>query len=160
MSPRTRVVVFEAGTAPRQAVCTNRSGGTNAGQGALVGAASGAWLGALVGFGVLVEVIPVIGPVLAVGTLGVVLWNAAGGAVVIGLVGGLLGSGVSEGGAKSTALAPCPVPNPGEFSSASISRGPGPTDLHLPARPSHLLRQQRLQVEPAGEHSQLPAGVP
>jgi hypothetical protein len=45
-------------------------------------------------------VIPVIGPVLAIGTLGTVLLNAAGGAAVAGVAGALIGWGVSEEDAK------------------------------------------------------------
>src|SRR4029078_4074251 len=56
--------------------------------------------GALVGLGVLAGTIPVIGPVLAVGTLGTLLLNAAAGAAVIGLVGALVGLGIPEEDAR------------------------------------------------------------
>ena len=39
-------------------------------------------------------VIPVIGPVLAIGTLGTILLNAAGGAALAGLAGALVGWGI------------------------------------------------------------------
>jgi len=41
-------------------------------------------------------VIPVIGPVLALGTLGTILVNAAGGAAIVGLAGALVGWGIPE----------------------------------------------------------------
>ena len=55
--------------------------------GALTGALAGLGLGALTGLGVLAGVIPVVGPAIAAGTLGVILSNAAAGAGVVGLVG-------------------------------------------------------------------------
>jgi len=45
-------------------------------------------------------VIPVVGPAIAAGTLGVVLSNAAAGAGIVGLVGALIGAGVPEEEAK------------------------------------------------------------
>ena len=54
-----------------------------------------AWA-ALAGLGVLSGVIPVIGPAIAGGTLGIILSNAAVGAGVGGLVGALVGAGVPE----------------------------------------------------------------
>ena len=69
---------------------------THAGTGAVAGVAAGLGLGALAGLGVLSGVIPVIGPAIAGGTLGVVLSNAAVGAGVGGLVGALAGAGVPE----------------------------------------------------------------
>ncbi|MFO0960172.1 MAG: hypothetical protein U0800_22495 [Isosphaeraceae bacterium] len=53
-------------------------------------------LGALAGVGVLMGVIPVIGPAIAGGTLGVVLSNAAAGAGIAGLVGTLISAGVPD----------------------------------------------------------------
>jgi len=44
----------------------------------------------------LAGVIPVIGPVIAGGTLAVILANAAGGAAIAGLVGALVGLGIPE----------------------------------------------------------------
>ena len=57
---------------------------------------AGLGLGALAGLGVLSGVIPVIGPAIAGGTLGIILSNAAVGAGVGGLVGALVGAGVPE----------------------------------------------------------------
>jgi len=65
-------------------------------EGAVAGAVAGAAGGALVGAGILAGVIPVIGPVLALGTLGTVLVNAAGGAAIVGLTGALIGWGIPE----------------------------------------------------------------
>jgi hypothetical protein len=73
---------------------------TKAGEGAAIGAGVGAAAGAAVGVGVLAGVIPVIGPVLALGTLGTVLLNAAGGAAIAGIAGALVGWGVPEEDAK------------------------------------------------------------
>jgi uncharacterized protein (TIGR02271 family) len=70
--------------------------GSEAGTGAITGALAGLGLGALAGLGVLAGVIPVIGPAIAAGTLGVVLSNAAAGAGIAGLVGALIGAGVPE----------------------------------------------------------------
>ena len=78
----------------------NENGDTLAEEGAAAGAVVGAGAGALVGLGVLAGTIPVIGPVLAIGTLGTVLLNAAGGAVIMGLVGALVGLGIPEDEAK------------------------------------------------------------
>src|SRR5262245_52326673 len=73
---------------------------TMVGEGAAAGAVVGAGAGALVGLGVLSGVIPVIGPILAMGTLGTILLNAAGGAAIMGLVGALVGLGIPEDEAK------------------------------------------------------------
>lgn len=73
---------------------------TLAGEGAAAGAVVGAGAGALVGLGVLAGTIPVIGPVLAIGTLGTVLLSAAGGAAILGLVGALIGVGIPEDDAR------------------------------------------------------------
>jgi len=81
-------------------VRTDGSGDTNAGEGALIGAAAGAGVGGLVGLGILAGVIPVIGPILAIGTLGTILLNAAGGAAIAGLAGALVGLGIPEEDAK------------------------------------------------------------
>ena len=72
----------------------------DAGTGALAGAAAGAGVGGLIGLGVIYGMIPVIGPALAAGTLGVILSNAAAGAGVAGLAGALIGWGMSEEDAK------------------------------------------------------------
>jgi hypothetical protein len=71
-----------------------------AGTGAAVGVAAGAAAGAAVGAGVAAGVIPIIGPVLAIGTLGTVLLNAAGGAAIAGLAGALIGWGIPEEDAR------------------------------------------------------------
>jgi len=73
---------------------------TNAGEGAALGAAVGAVAGAGVGAAILAGIIPVIGPVLAIGTLGTVLLNAAGGAAIAGIAGALIGWGIPEEDAK------------------------------------------------------------
>jgi hypothetical protein len=69
---------------------------TGAGPGAVTGVLTGLGLGALAGLGVLSGVIPVIGPAIAGGTLGIILSNAAVGAGVGGLVGALIGAGIPE----------------------------------------------------------------
>src|SRR5271163_1586153 len=56
---------------------SEKGGETLAEEGAVAGAVIGAGAGALVGLAVLSGTIPVIGPVLAVGTLGTILLNAA-----------------------------------------------------------------------------------
>src|ERR1700761_2485638 len=73
---------------------------TELGEGAAIGVAAGAVGGAAVGAGILAGVIPVIGPVLAIGTLGTVLLNAAGGAAIAGVAGALIGWGIPEEDAK------------------------------------------------------------
>jgi uncharacterized protein (TIGR02271 family) len=77
-------------------VRAGEAGDTYADEGAVAGAVAGAGVGALVGIGVLSGVIPVIGPVLAVGALGTVLLNAAGGAAIAGIAGALIGWGIPE----------------------------------------------------------------
>ncbi|HTH48334.1 MAG TPA: YsnF/AvaK domain-containing protein, partial [Candidatus Limnocylindria bacterium] len=69
---------------------------TNAGEGAAIGAAAGAIGGAAIGAGIMAGIIPVVGPVLALGTLGTILVNAAGGAVIVGVAGALIGWGIPE----------------------------------------------------------------
>src|SRR4051812_32394960 len=59
---------------------TDEATDSHAGTGAMTGAVAGLGLGALAGLGVLSGVIPVIGPAIAAGTLGIVLSNAAAGA--------------------------------------------------------------------------------
>lgn len=70
--------------------------GDHALAGAATGAAAGAAAGGLVGLGILAGVIPVLGPVIAGGTLAVILANAAGGAAIAGVLGGLIGLGIPE----------------------------------------------------------------
>lgn len=81
-------------------VRTDGPGETNAGEGVVIGAVAGAAGGAAIGVGILAGVIPVIGPVLAIGTLGTILLNAAGGAAIASLAGGLIGWGIPEEDAK------------------------------------------------------------
>lgn len=77
-------------------VKTGAADDTYAEEGAVAGAVAGAAGGGLVGLGILAGVIPVIGPVIALGTLGTILLNAAGGAALIGLTGALVGWGIPE----------------------------------------------------------------
>jgi hypothetical protein len=80
----------------RGEVITERPGETMAEEGLAAGAVVGAGAGALVGLGVLAGTIPIVGHVLAIGTLGTILLNAAAGAAVVGLVGALVGLGIPE----------------------------------------------------------------
>ena len=80
-------------------VKTDGAGETNAGEGAAIGAAAGAVGAAAVGLGIIAGVIPVIGPVMALGTLGTILVNAAGGAAIAGSP-ALIGWGIPEEDAK------------------------------------------------------------
>ena len=75
---------------------TEASDQSQAGSGAVAGALTGLGLGALAGLGVLAGVIPVVGPAIAGGTLGIILSNAAAGAGIAGLTGALIGAGVPE----------------------------------------------------------------
>jgi hypothetical protein len=81
-------------------VVTEKAADTMAEEGLAAGAVIGAGAGVAVGLGVLAGTIPVVGPVLAVGTLGTLLLNAAAGAAVIGLVGALVGLGIPEEDAR------------------------------------------------------------
>jgi uncharacterized protein (TIGR02271 family) len=72
------------------------AGGTHAAEGAVAGAAAGAGVAALVSLGMSFGVIPVIGPILAVGPLAAALLSAAGGAAAAGMVGALVGMGIPE----------------------------------------------------------------
>jgi uncharacterized protein (TIGR02271 family) len=78
------------------ATATEATGDTYAEEGAATGLVAGLGLGALAGLGVLSGVIPVIGPAIAAGTLGVILSNAAAGAALAGLAGALIGYGIPE----------------------------------------------------------------
>lgn len=84
----------------RGQVVTEKAGDTMAEEGLAAGAVIGAGAGVAVGLGVLAGTIPVLGPVLAVGTLGTLLLNAAAGAAVVGLVGALIGLGIPEEDAR------------------------------------------------------------
>src|SRR6187399_3033994 len=81
-------------------VKTDGAGKTNAGEGAAIGAAAGAGAMALGSLAVSFGVIPVIGPILAVGPLAAALISAAGGAAVAGIAGALIGWGIPEEDAK------------------------------------------------------------
>jgi len=70
--------------------------GTPIAAGAATGAAVGAGAAALASLGMTFGVIPIIGPILAVGPLAAALISAAGGAAAGGLVGALAGLGISE----------------------------------------------------------------
>jgi len=73
---------------------------TNVEEGAAIGAGVGALGGAAVGAGIIAGVLPVIGPAFALGTLGTVLANAAGGAAAAGIAGALVGWGIPEDDAR------------------------------------------------------------
>ena len=81
-------------------VRTGAADENNAEEGAAIGAGIGAVGGAAIGAGIAAGVIPVIGPVLALGTLGTILVNAAGGAAAVGIAGALVGWGIPEEDAK------------------------------------------------------------
>jgi hypothetical protein len=74
--------------------------GNMADTGMVTGAAIGAGTAALVSLGLTFGVIPVIGPILAMGPLGAALLSAAGGLGAGGLIGALIGLGVPEHEAK------------------------------------------------------------
>ena len=76
------------------------SAGTNALEFASIGAVAGATTGAAIGAGILAGVIPVVGPILAIGTLGTILFNAFGGAAIVGIAGALIGWGIPEDDAE------------------------------------------------------------
>jgi len=75
---------------------THESGDTNAAEGAAIGAAAGAGALALGSLAVTFGVIPVIGPILAVGPLAAALISAGAGAAAGGLTGALIGYGIPE----------------------------------------------------------------
>ena len=86
--------------APDGTVTTEKADETMAEEGLAAGAVVGAGAGTLIGLGVVAGTIPVIGPVMAVGTLGTILLNAAVGAAAVGVVGALVGMGIPEEDAK------------------------------------------------------------
>lgn len=92
----------QIGVAMRNTEATKRTdvevgtGDTYAEEGAATGLLTGLGLGALAGIGVLSGVVPVIGPAIAGGTLGILFSNAAAGAAVAGLAGALIGAGIPE----------------------------------------------------------------
>lgn len=67
-----------------------------AADGAMAGAAAGAAGGALYTLGIMSGVVPVLGPIVALGALGTMLLNAAGTAAAVGIAGALAGWGLSE----------------------------------------------------------------
>ncbi len=75
-------------------------GGSNAEEGAAVGVAAGATVAALGSLAVTFGVIPVIGPVLAVGPLAAALISGAAGAAAGGVAGALIGWGIPEDEAR------------------------------------------------------------
>lgn len=77
-------------------VKTGAADETYAEEGAVAGAAAGAGVAGLVSLGMTFGVIPVVGPILAVGPLAAALISAAGGAVAAGLAGALIGWGIPE----------------------------------------------------------------
>ncbi|HEX4613740.1 MAG TPA: hypothetical protein VH092_36500, partial [Urbifossiella sp.] len=81
-------------------VKTDGAGETHAAGGAAVGAAAGAGALALGSLAVSFGIIPVIGPILAVGPLAAALISAAGGAAAGGIAGALIGWGIPEEDAK------------------------------------------------------------
>jgi hypothetical protein len=81
-------------------VVTNVQEHTMAEEGAVAGVVAGAGVGSLIGLGIAAGVIPVVGPALALGTLGTMLLNAAGGAALAGVVGALVGFGIPEDDAR------------------------------------------------------------
>jgi len=90
----------QIGAAMRHADAATTTSDTYAEEGGVGGVLAGLGLGALAGLGDLSGVIPVIGPAIAGGTLGIILSNAAAGAVAAGLAGALIGAGIPEEDAK------------------------------------------------------------
>ncbi len=74
----------------------SEGGDTYAEEGATAGVVAGAGVAGLASLGMSFGVIPVIGPVLAVGPIVAALLSAAGGAAAAGLTGWLIGSGIPE----------------------------------------------------------------
>jgi hypothetical protein len=81
-------------------VKTNGAGQTHAGEGAAIGAAAGAGVAGLASLGMSFGVIPVIGPILAVGPLAAALISAVSGAAAAGVAGALVGWGIPEEDAR------------------------------------------------------------
>jgi uncharacterized protein (TIGR02271 family) len=82
------------------AMRTDGAGDSHAGEGAAIGAAAGAGALALGSLGMSFGVIPVIGPILAVGPIAAALISAAGGAAAGGIAGALIGWGIPEEDAR------------------------------------------------------------
>lgn len=100
------------------------TGDTLAVEGAAVGAAAGAGLGTLWALGIAAGALPAVGPVIAGGALAAVAASAAGGAVAAGLVGALVGLGISEGDAR--------------FYEGEVKSGRTLITVRSPARPSEV----------------------
>lgn len=79
-----------------ETVKTGSAGDTYAEEGAVAGAVAGAGVAGLVSLGVSFGVIPIVGPILAIGPLAAALVSAAGGAAAAGLAGALIGWGIPE----------------------------------------------------------------
>ena len=82
----------EAGNLAVAEIHAGAEHGSMAASGAATGAVAGASLGGLVGLGLATSLIPVVGPVIAGGTLAVILANTAGAAAI----GGVLGAATGE----------------------------------------------------------------
>jgi uncharacterized protein (TIGR02271 family) len=76
------------------------AGASQAGKGAAIGAGVGAVATAGIGAAVMTGIIPVVGPVLALGPIAATLINLAGGAAGGGLAGALVGYGIPDEDAK------------------------------------------------------------
>jgi len=81
-------------------VKTGAADETHASEGAAIGAAAGAGVAGLTSLGISFGVIPVIGPVLAMGPLAAALISAVGGAAAAGVTGALIGWGIPEEDAR------------------------------------------------------------
>jgi hypothetical protein len=129
----------------------------NEGQGAFTGALAGLGIGAAAGLAVLSGAIPVVGPAIAAGTLGVLLTNAAAGAGLGGLVGALVGKGVAEWDARFFE---------GEFEAGRVIMtidAPGRVDQALSLLRAHGARDVRTSGEDqqspdARSHEGIPSG--
>lgn len=105
--------------------------GTLAAEGAAVGAAAGAGVGALWALGIAAGALPAVGPVIAGGTLAAILASAAGGAVTAGLIGALVGLGISEKDAR--------------FYERELKSGRTLITVRSPARPAEVAEILRAQ---------------
>ena len=76
------------------------AGETHAAEGAAIGAAAGAGVAGLTSLGISFGVIPVIGPILAMGPFAAALVSAVGGVAAASLAGALIGWGIPEEDAK------------------------------------------------------------